>query len=92
MRNYYYFFNIFYIKMINDYITIDNNEKLNKKLNLILEKIEKIEINIEKIEKNCEKMNYIEESINKIHDFILTHLNKFKLFNLFPNLYSEVLY
>tara|TARA_A100001015_G_scaffold54318_1_gene59600 strand:- start:1545 stop:1772 length:228 start_codon:yes stop_codon:yes gene_type:complete len=75
--------------MNNDFITIDNNNEINNKLDLILNKLNKIEKKQDEIEN---KIILFDEILNKINNFICNHLYKFKLFNLFPNFYSNIDY
>ena len=75
--------------MNSEFITIDNNYELNKKIDLILKKLENIEQNQKKIEN---KINLLDNLLNKIDDFIKNQLYKFKMFSIFPNLYNNVYY
>ena len=80
-----------------EYITINNIQKLEKKLNLILDKLEENNQNILDINKkliiledNNEKIINIEKLLEELYNFIQNIYNKLKLFNYFPYFYQYI--
>ena len=80
-----------------DYISIDNMKIIEKKLNLIINKLEENNNNIIDINKkinNIEKYNSIliniEKLLIKLNNLINHLYNKFKLFNYFPYFYQYI--
>lgn len=80
-----------------EYITINNIQKLEKKLILILDKLEENNQNILDINKkliiledNNEKIINIEILLKELYNFIKHIYNKLKLFNYFPYFYQYI--
>ena len=80
-----------------EYITIDNMQKIEKKLNLILDKLEEnnkniLDINnkIHILEDNNKKIINIEILLKELDNFIKHLYNKLKLFSYFPYFYKYI--